>query len=63
VTLEDIRAKLGEIKGDVFEAAALPAPLRTYGPLAAGVVAVVVAFWLGRRLGRRKSTWVEIRRI
>lgn len=62
VTKADIQAKLGEIRGDVEEAAQAARPKLTYVAVGAAVAVVVVAFWLGKQRGRRKSTVVEIRR-
>jgi hypothetical protein len=63
VTRGDIEAKLAEIRGvaddttEVAQEAAKPALI------AVGAGVVVIAFLLGRRRGRKKSTIVEIRRI
>ncbi|HUY61427.1 MAG TPA: hypothetical protein VMW49_06075 [Candidatus Dormibacteraeota bacterium] len=62
VQLSDIRAKLAQIRGEVDETAESAKPVATYAAVAAVVVLVGAAFLLGRRRGRRKSTWVEIRR-
>jgi pyruvate/2-oxoglutarate dehydrogenase complex dihydrolipoamide acyltransferase (E2) component len=63
VELSDLRAKLGEIQGEAEETAESARPYATYAAVAAVVVVVVAAFVMGKRRGRRKSTWVEIRRI
>lgn len=63
ITRADIQAKLHEMRGDVEESAeAAKTPLMA---IAGGVAVaiVVVAFLLGKRRGRRKSTVVEIRRV
>jgi len=63
ITRADIEGKLREMRGDVEETAeAAKAPIMA---IAGGVaVAVVlVAFLLGKRRGRRRSTVVEIRRV
>jgi hypothetical protein len=63
ISRHDIEAKFREIQGevDVVEHEA-----RSYVTMAVvigvGVVAVL-AFALGRRRGKRRSTWVEIRRV
>jgi hypothetical protein len=63
VTRADIEAKLHEIRGltdtstEVAQQAVKPALI------AVGVAVVVVAFLLGRRRGRKRSTIVEVRRI
>lgn len=62
ITPDDIEGKLRELQGEVDLYAD---EARSYA-LTVGIVvvagAVVVAFWLGRRRGKRKSTVVEIRR-
>jgi hypothetical protein len=63
VEIADIRHKLEEIRGDADETVERSKSLRVAGSVAGIVVLVAVAFWLGRRRGRRKSTWVEIRRL
>jgi hypothetical protein len=63
ITRADIEDKLHEMRGDVEESAqAAKTPIMA---IAGGVaVAVIlVAFLLGKRRGRRKSTVVEIRRV
>jgi hypothetical protein len=63
ITRADIEAKLRDMRGEVEQTAeAAKAPLMA---IAGGVAAAVVilAFLLGKRRGRRKSTVVEIRRV
>jgi hypothetical protein len=63
VTKADIEAKLRRIRGEVDETAEAS---RSY-LLIAGVVSVLatigLAYLLGKRKGKRKSTVVEIRRV
>ncbi len=63
ITRDDIEAKLRELQGGVDEAAdrAVSYALVAGAAVLAGVV--VVAFLLGRRKGRRKETYVEVRRL
>jgi hypothetical protein len=63
VEIGDIRAKLTEIRGEVDETTDSVRPYATYAAVAGAVLVITVAFVLGRRRGRRKSTWVEIRRL
>ncbi len=63
ITRADLEAKLREMRGEVEQTAeAVKTPiLAIAGGVAAAVV--IVAFLLGKRRGRRKSTVVEIRRV
>lgn len=63
VEITNIRDKLEEIRGDTAETAERAKPVAVIGAVAGAVVLVGIAFFLGRRAGRRKSTWVEIRRL
>jgi hypothetical protein len=63
VQITDIRAKLGEIRGEVDETAEQARPAAAYAAVGGVVLLVILAFVLGRRRGRRKSSWVEIRRL
>jgi len=63
IELGDIRAKLREIQGDVDQAVERNKPVATYIAVGGTVALVVLAFVLGRSRGKRKSTWVEIRRL
>ncbi len=63
IEIGDIRSQLEEIRGDTTEAAEQAKPAAMLGAVAGVVLLVGVAFLLGRRRGRRKSTWVEIRRL
>lgn len=63
ITRGDIEDKLREMRGDVEETAqeAKTPLLAIAGGVAVAIV--VVAFLLGKRRGRRRSTVVEIRRV
>lgn len=62
VEIGDIRSKLHEIKGGVDETTEAAKPYVFMAGIAGVVIVVAVAFLLGRSRGRRKDTWVEIRR-
>lgn len=62
VEIADIRSKLEEIRGDTDETTAAARPYAVMVAVGGTVVVIALAFLLGRRRGRRKSTWVEIRR-
>lgn len=63
IEVGDIQAKLEELRGDTTEAAEQAKPKAVIGAVAGAVLLVGIAFFLGRRRGRRKSTWVEIKRL
>jgi hypothetical protein len=63
ITRSDIEAKLREIQG---EATTTGESVRTYAMVGGAVVAVAaigVAFWWGKRRGKKKTTVVEVRRV
>ncbi|MDA8046751.1 MAG: hypothetical protein M0Z30_16160 [Actinomycetota bacterium] len=63
IEVRDIQSKLEEIRGDAEETTERAKPAAVIGAVAGVVLLVGIAFVLGRRRGRRKSTWVEIRRL
>jgi hypothetical protein len=63
VTRADIEAKLAELRGVAGDSTEIAQNATKTGLIVAGVAAVVIAFLLGRRRGRKKSTIVEIRRV
>ncbi len=63
IEIGDIREKLAELRGEVEETAESAKPYLTYAAVGGGIALIVLAFLLGRRRGRRKSTWVEIKRL
>lgn len=62
IELSDLSNKLGEIRGEVDEATESARPMLTYAGVGGVVLVILLAFLFGKRKGRRKSTWVEIRR-
>ena len=63
VTRADIEHKLAEIRGIADDTTEVAQDATKTGLVVAGVAVVVIAFVLGKRRGRKKSTIVEIRRI
>jgi MYXO-CTERM domain-containing protein len=63
ITRNDIEAKLAEIRGVADDTTEVAGEAAKTGLVVAGVAVVVVAFLLGRRRGRKKSTIVEVRRV
>jgi hypothetical protein len=63
ITRADIEAKFGELRGEVDEqtdAAKVPAMAVAVG---IAVLTVVVAYWFGKRKGKKRQMVLEIRRI
>jgi hypothetical protein len=63
ITRDDIEAKFAELRGEVDErtdAAKVPAIAVAVG---AAVLTVVIAFWLGKRKGKKRQMVLEIRRV
>ena len=63
VTRNDIEAKLQEIKGEVDSTAEEAKPYALMAAIAGVVVVVALAYLLGRRKGKKRTTVVEIRRV
>lgn len=63
ITKEDLEAKLREIQGDINKAVETAKPAVSAIAVAVGVVIVSVAFLIGMRMGRKRNTFVEIKRI
>ncbi len=63
ITRDDIEAKLRELRGEVdsrVEEVKVPAIAIAVG---VAVATVVVAYWFGKRRGKKRQTILEIRRI
>jgi hypothetical protein len=63
VTRADLEAKLAEIRGVTDDTAEVAEDAAKTGLVVAGIGVIVIAFLLGRRRGRKKSTIVEVRRV
>ncbi|MCQ3805724.1 MAG: hypothetical protein OXB92_07050 [Acidimicrobiaceae bacterium] len=63
ITRDDIDATLRSVVGQVEQKAADSARRLLPAAVGAGVVLLVIAYFLGRRVGTARSTVVEIRRI
>ena len=59
----DIQAKLREIKGEVDTTTTSAKPYALGAVVAVGVAVVALAYVLGRRKGRKRTTVVEVRRV
>jgi hypothetical protein len=63
ITRDDIEAKLRELRGEVderVEEVKVPAIAIAVG---AAVLTIVVAYWLGKRKGKKRQMVLEIKRI
>ncbi len=58
-----IEAKLREIRGEVESTAETARPYAVMVGLAVTVAVVSLAYLLGRRKGKKKTTLVEVRRV
>lgn len=63
ITKEDLEAKLREIQGDVNKAVETAKPAVSVIAVVVGVAIVSAAFLVGIRIGRKRNTFVEIKRI
>ena len=59
----DIEAKLQEIRGEVEQTSNQAKPYALAAAVAVGVAVVALAYVMGRRKGRKKTTVVEVRRV
>jgi hypothetical protein len=63
ITRDDIEAKLRELEGDARDQVASARNTVVTAGIVAALVLLLLAFLLGRRGGRQRSTVVEIRRV
>ena len=63
VSRADIEAKLREIKGEVDDTADNAKPVALIAGVVTVVAVVALAYVMGRRKGRKRTTVVEVRRV
>jgi hypothetical protein len=63
ITQKDIEAKFREIKGDIDETAESAQGIAITVGAVIAVVVVLGVFVLGKRRGKKKSTFIEVRRL
>ena len=63
ITREDIETKLRQLKGDTEEVAKEQKTNGIIVAALAGVAVIALAYFLGRRRGKKKAAFVEIRRL
>jgi hypothetical protein len=63
IKLSDIDGKLRELSGDVRGKIEAKKPPILFGLGALGLILLILAYFFGRRTGKKKTTFVEIRRV
>lgn len=63
ITRDDIETKLRQLKGDAEDIVAVPRKNGLIAGAIGGVVVLALMYFLGRRRGRKRSAFVEIRRL
>jgi len=63
ITPADIEGKLRQLRGEVDTAAESAKSYLLVAGAVAAVALLGIAFWIGRRRGKKMSTIVEIRRV
>lgn len=63
ITRDDLEAKFREVKGGVDERTKAAKDTMMPFAIAGGVLLLFLVYILGKRVGKKKSTVVEIRRI
>jgi hypothetical protein len=63
ITKQDIEAKFREIKGDIEETAESARGMAITVGAVVAVALVLGVFVLGKRRGKKKTTFIEVRRI
>lgn len=63
ITRDDIETKIRQLKGDAEEVAGAQKTNGLVVAAVAGVIVLALAYFLGRRRGRKRSSFVEIRRL
>jgi hypothetical protein len=63
ITRDDIEQKFREIKGDIEETAESARGMAITVGAVVAVVVVLGVFLLGKRRGKKKTTFIEVRRL
>ena len=63
ITRDDLEEKLREIQGDVTKGVDTARPAVSALAVGVGVVIISVVFLIGIKVGRKRNTFVEIKRI
>jgi uncharacterized membrane protein YvbJ len=63
ITRDDLEAKFRALQDDVQHKVNDKKQTMTTAAIAGGVVLLLIVFFLGKRSGKKKTTYVELRRI
>jgi type VI protein secretion system component VasF len=63
ITRDDLEAKFKALQDDVQHKVYDKKQTMTTAAIAGGVVLLLLVFFLGKRAGKKKTTYVELRRI
>lgn len=63
ITRDDIESKLRAVKGDVDNRAQSAKQTLVPAGIAMAIVLLLLSYLIGKRVGKKKSTIVEIRRV
>ena len=63
ITRDDIETKLRQLKGDAEDVAGAQKNNGLIAAAVGGLVLLALVYFLGRRKGRKRSAFVEIRRL
>lgn len=63
ITRDDLEAKFRALQDDVQHKVNDKKQTMTTAAIAGGVVLLLLVFFLGKRAGKKKTTYVELRRI
>jgi len=63
ITRDDLEAKFREIKGGVDQRTKAATDTAMPFAIAGGLIVLLLVYLIGKRVGKKKSTIVEIRRI
>jgi hypothetical protein len=63
ITRDDLEAKFRALQDDVQHKVNDKKQTMTTAAIAGGVVLLLIVFFLGKRAGKKKTTYVELRRI
>ena len=63
ITRQDLENRLRDLQGDLSQKVEDSKQALVAAGVAAGILVLLIVFLLGRRAGKKKTTFVEIRRV